>query len=84
MDNKMGFLQELDALQVIRQHQRTCLIAEFIKSWSDEEKAAVEAAFDNPKYTGKAIHQVLRNRGAQFSNYPVRRHRMKECACGDK
>jgi hypothetical protein len=54
----------------------TCILME---SLTKEDAAALQAAFDNDKFTGAAIVRALRSQGHAASPANIIRHRRGDC-----
>jgi hypothetical protein len=58
----------------------SCRICDIIPTLPKEDAAALQAAFDDRRYTGTMIVNALKDYGEEVSIATVRRHRRKECS----
>ena len=59
-----------------------CGMARLIDGMAESDKADLEQALADPTITASAIDRALRKNGFVVSGNMVRRHRRKDCACG--
>lgn len=57
-----------------------------VAMWRDKQDAETQAQFDaalESERHASLIHQAMRAAGYERTVEPLRRHRRKECSCGD-
>lgn len=59
-----------------------CGIARVLDGMTEENRTDLEQALHDPTITASAIDRALRKNGFVVSGNMVRRHRRKDCACG--
>lgn len=59
-----------------------CGIAKLLKNMTKPDSTDLQEALENPIITSSAIDRALRKNGYTVSGNMVRRHRRKDCACG--
>lgn len=64
------------------QKKPKCHVAKVLESLSDEDRADLLAALEQPDLRSTVIAKVLTNRGYPVSEFSIRRHKLKRCQCG--
>lgn len=77
----MGLGEEIRAAQSERRGGPKCGVARTLESLSDEDRADLIAAMDDPDVMHSTIARVLDGRGFALRDQTVQRHRNGKCAC---
>lgn len=70
---------------IMSENDRTvdiCGMVKLLATMSDEDRADVQRALDNPTVTVAAIDRALRKHGYVTNPTTMRRHRRGDCCCG--
>jgi len=77
-----GLLEEIDRENSKGPNRVKCSVWLVLSELSEQDKDDLVAALDNPNIKATVIATVLTNRGYVISDFSVRRHKLKRCACG--
>lgn len=66
-----------------RPTQNGCGLARFLGTLTAEDRTDLEQAMQDKTITSSAIQRALRNNGYAISGNMIRRHRRKDCPCGN-
>jgi hypothetical protein len=73
--------------QILSQNTRPavngCGLVRFLAELKPEDRKDLEQAMQDETITGSAIQRALRNNGYAISGNMIRRHRRKDCPCGN-
>lgn len=69
--------------QNTRPYAHGCGFVRFLADLKPEDRKDLEQALLDETITGSAIHRALRNNGYAISGNMIRRHRRKDCPCGN-
>lgn len=61
-----------------------CTVGALLSFMTDEDRDAVNQAFNNPMVTSRTIWRVLVEEGHEISDTPIARHRKGMCLCSRK
>jgi hypothetical protein len=73
-----------DRLRAPSQPARPCAVGRVLEAATDEDRAALVAALDDPAISTATIFRALRDEGHRASYPVVRVHRTGECCCVDR
>ncbi len=84
MEGKQGLMSLKDSLSTVPVTIKgpKCQVGILMLSLPDDDRAALEAAIDDPRWTGSSIWDVLRREGhSEVTDVSIRRHRRYLCKC---
>ena len=75
----------LDAIQTENNkglNRVKCSVLKVLQTLAEDDQADLLTAIANENIRATVIAKVLTERGCTISDFSVRRHRLKRCACG--
>lgn len=62
---------------------KVCGMVKLLDRMNEQDRSDVEKALADETITGEAIGRALRRNGFKVNSSMIRRHRRRDCACGN-
>lgn len=72
-------LKDALAANAVRKKGPICKVCLTLKAMSDEDRADLQAAMDDPVFAATGISRALKSEGYEVSDQMIQRHRRNDC-----